>query len=135
MTISQRLIHLSQEHDAALKLAQSIRSLTPEDPSSLPDVAREIRKIFQEELVPHFADEERYVMPRLEAMGRDDLIERMRKEHRLLGDLADALQQPSNEAVRNFASMLTAHVSFEENIVWEELEPGAGAPFEAEEAA
>ena len=130
MAISQRLIHLSQEHITALKLARSIRALEPEDPSCLPEVANAIRRIFREDLLPHFADEERFVIPALEALARQDLITRMRREHAELEQLANALEQPSSEAIHAFASLLTAHVAFEENTVWEVIEPGAGAPFD-----
>lgn len=130
MQHSQRLIHLSHEHDSALKLATALRALTPEDESSLPRVAEQIRTSFAEDTLPHFEEEERLVVPRLIAMGRQDLVDRMREEHLQLHKLADALAQPTVEGIRAFAAMVTAHVSFEENILWEVLEPGAGAAFE-----
>lgn len=130
MKLSPRLIHLSQEHDAALQLAVAVRSLSTDDDSALPAVAQQIRESFERLFLPHFADEEHYVVPRLEAIGRQDLIDRMRAEHEHLSALATALAQPTEEAIRSFAATLTEHVSFEENIIWEVLEPGAGAPFE-----
>lgn len=108
----------------------SIRSLIPDDPVALEHVARQISRSFEMELLPHFEDEERYVVPRLEALGLHDLVEQMRDEHDRLRIQAAALSEPSEEGIRLFARMLTAHVAFEENVVWEALEPGAGTPFD-----
>lgn len=132
MTRSPRLIHLSHEHASALKLALAVRALTPDDPTSLPAVAQRIRDTFERELVGHFEEEEKHVLPRLEAAGRADLAERTRRDHDRLRELAAALANPSVEGVRAFAAALTAHVAFEENIVWEALEPGAGMSFDPE---
>ncbi len=132
MEHNQRLIHLSQEHASALKLAMAVRMLAPENESDLPAVARRVREVFENELLPHFADEERFVMPRLAQIGRHDLIERMRAEHVELQKLVEALATPRAEDIHRFSAALTAHVGFEENIVWEVLEPGPGATFEAE---
>ncbi|QSI77627.1 MULTISPECIES: hemerythrin domain-containing protein [Niveibacterium] len=130
MTRSPRLIHLSHEHASALKLALAVRALTPEDPSALPAVAQRIRDTFERELSAHFEEEEKHVLPRLEAAGRTELAERTRRDHERLRELADALATPTVEGVRAFAAALTAHVAFEENIVWEALEPGAGMSFD-----
>lgn len=133
-TRSQRLIHLSQEHASAFKLAMAVRNLAPEDESALPTVARQIRDTFQKELLPHFADEERYVVPRLAEIERQDLIGRMRAEHERLANLAAALAQPKVEDVQAFATLLSEHVCFEENVVWEILEPGLGHTFDLDAA-
>lgn len=130
MTRSPRLIHLSHEHASALKLALAVRALTPDDPSALPAVAQRIRETFERELAGHFEEEERHVLPRLEAAGRMELVERTRQDHARLHKLAKELETPTVEGVRAFAAALTAHVAFEENIVWEALEPGAGASFD-----
>ncbi|MCX9155547.1 hemerythrin domain-containing protein [Niveibacterium sp. 24ML] len=132
MSRSPRLIHLSHEHASALKLALAVRALTPDDPSSLPAIAARIRETFERELSVHFQEEEHHVVPRLEAAGRHDLVERTRLDHDRLRELADQLSQPTVEGVRAFATALTAHVAFEENIVWEALEPGAGMSFDPE---
>ncbi|GAA5178545.1 hypothetical protein GCM10025771_17950 [Niveibacterium umoris] len=124
------MIHLSHEHASALKLALAVRALTPDDPSALPAVAKRIRDTFERELMAHFDEEERHVLPRLETIGRADLAERTRKDHDRLRELAAALETPSVDGVRAFAAALSAHVAFEENIVWEVLEPGAGMSFD-----
>ncbi len=130
MEHNQRLLHLSQEHASALKFAMAIRMLAPESESDLPAVAQRVRDVFEYELLPHFQDEERFVVPRLIALGRQDLVQRMRDEHNAMQALSDALANPSVELIHRFSSALSAHVGFEENIVWEALEPGAGVTFE-----
>lgn len=134
MKHNQRLLHLSEEHASALKLATAVRALSPEDESALPAVAQQVREVFKRELLPHFTGEEKFVVPRLIEIGRQDLVDQMRREHEHLVALIDALENPTAEGVYAFATALTAHVRFEENIVWEAIEPGAGMSFEDEAA-
>ena len=122
MPLSQRVLHLSLEHQTAMKLARGVRDLVPEDESALPAVADHIRQIFATDMLNHFADEERYVYPELLAIGREDLVERLRVEHNRLGELAAALAEPTAEGLEAFSDLLRAHVEFEENIVFEALE-------------
>jgi len=122
MPLSQRVLHLSLEHQTAMKLARGVRDLVPEDESALPAVADHIRQIFATDMLNHFADEERYVYPELLAIGREDLVERLRVEHNRLGELAAALAEPTAERLEAFSDLLRAHVEFEENIVFEALE-------------
>jgi len=122
MPLSQRVLHLSLEHQTAMKLARGVRDLVPEDESALPAVADHIRQIFATDMLNHFADEERYVYPELLAIGREDLVERLRAEHNRLGELAAALAEPTAEGLEAFSDLLRAHVEFEENIVFEALE-------------
>ena len=122
MPLSQRVLHLSLEHQTAMKLARGVRDLVPEDESALPAVADHIRQIFATDMLNHFADEERYVYPELLAIGREDLVERLRAEHNRLGELAAALAEPTAERLEAFSDLLRAHVEFEENIVFEALE-------------
>jgi hemerythrin-like domain-containing protein len=122
MPLSQRLLHLSLEHQTAMKLARGVRDLVPEDESALPAVAEHIRQIYASDMLNHFADEERYVCPELVAIGRQDLVDRLREEHNRLGELAAALSEPTPERLEAFSDMLRAHVEFEENVVFEALE-------------
>ena len=105
-----------------MKLASAVRELLPEDETALPDVAAQIRKVFESEILPHFAEEERQVIPKLAEIGRKDLADRTMAEHEELKRLIAALEQPSTEAIEAFAQALCAHVEFEEETCWEVLE-------------
>ncbi len=125
MPLSQRLLHLSLEHQTAMKLSRGIRELAPEDDSALPAVAEHIRQIYATDMVAHFQDEERYVCTALIEIGRQDLVDRMRDEHARLGELAEALAEPTAERLEAFADLLRNHVQFEEDEVFEVLDQHA----------
>ncbi|MCL2656333.1 MAG: hemerythrin domain-containing protein [Betaproteobacteria bacterium] len=122
MHISQRLMHLGLEHQTAMKLAHGIRQLKPEDPSSLPAIAEHIRHIFSGDMLEHFAGEERFIVPILLQIGRQDLVERLHADHSRLGELADAMAAPTVELLEGFANLLREHVQFEEEVVFEAIE-------------
>ncbi len=113
---------LSQSHHRALMMAKIIReSLTS---GATPERAAELKQLvgdlFAEELTQHFWDEER-LLTLFESKvgpGEPEPI-RLRREHRLLEKLA---AQGDVESLRQFAELLTAHVRFEEDLVFPRLE-------------
>ncbi|WP_310633864.1 hemerythrin domain-containing protein [Paraburkholderia sp.] len=125
MPLSQRLLHLSLEHQTAMKLARGIRELMPEDDSALPAVAEHIRQIYASDMLAHFQEEEHHVCPALLEIGRQDLVDRVRDDHKRLGELANALAEPSVERLEAFSELLREHVQFEEEEVFEALEQHA----------
>jgi hemerythrin-like domain-containing protein len=108
MKRDQRLRQLSSEHHNALVLARKLRRGQPV----------ELPTAFEAELAPHFALEERVLLPALARTGREDLATRTLCEH-------DAMRAALSEPQR-FAELLEAHVRFEERELFptcEELIP------------
>jgi rRNA maturation protein Rpf1 len=106
-----RLRRLSSEHHHTLVLVRNLRKgLEP----------REVARIFEEQLAPHFAIEERVLLPALVAAGRADLAARTLDEHT---DIRVARSDPAL-----LADLLEKHVRFEERELFpacEELIPDA----------
>jgi hemerythrin-like domain-containing protein len=87
----------------------------PEDPAEVLD---EFRTFFREQSEPHFAAEERLLVPELPAA----LAERLLAEHRELRERVAALATATAEDLRALGELLTAHVRFEEREVFPHLE-------------
>jgi iron-sulfur cluster repair protein YtfE (RIC family) len=115
-------MHLGLEHQTAMKLAQGIRQLQPEDPSSLPAIAEHIRHVFSGNMLEHFASEERFLVPILLQIGRQDLAERLHADHSRLGEIADAMAAPTVELLEEFSNLMREHVQFEEDVIFEAVE-------------
>lgn len=120
------LKHLAQEHLAAMGLVVAAREAKPENEADLPKLAQKICEAFASQMEPHFQDEERSVLPRVRAMGREDLVNRTLDEHKQMRELiAHLAQKPSVELLQKFSTMLREHIHFENNEVWEALEEDA----------
>lgn len=105
-----RLRKLSSEHHNALVLARKLRRGQEVD----------LPAAFAAELAPHFAIEEKVLLPALRQAGREDLASRTLCDH-------DAMRAALAEPER-FADLLEAHVRFEERELFpvcEELIPAA----------
>jgi hemerythrin-like domain-containing protein len=119
-----RLRDLSSEHHQALVLAR--RASTAPEPQ-VPETWAEVRRRFDAELAPHFAIEERLMLPALDAAGEAALAARTRADHEALR----ALLTGDDDAVarlRAFGALLAEHVRFEER----ELFPTAEARLPAD---
>lgn len=104
-------------------LAAATRNATPENETDLPMFVQRVRAVFDEEMEPHFAEEEKHALPRLRELGRDDLADRVYAEHkRMRGLIEEMTFSPSADLIRDFSNLLQAHVQFEEEVVWEVLE-------------
>ncbi len=106
-----RLVPLSREHHAALRLG---RTLIAGDGG---DVLRAMRR----QLRAHFAEEERTLLPLLAAAGNDALVQRLREEHGQLRALFAAAQRGERQTESGQA--LIDHVHFEERTLFPALEP------------
>jgi len=125
--LSLRLKHLSQEHHAAMLLAYAARDAMPQDAADLPSFVAKVCEIFERELEPHFREEERFALPKLREIGRDDLADRTFSEHNTMRAMLIELErEPTAEKVRAFSAAMEAHVQFEEDVVWEALEAALG---------
>ncbi|RIL07039.1 MAG: hemerythrin domain-containing protein [Proteobacteria bacterium] len=113
---------LSDDHHTALVLARRCRQAAQGgDAAALGAAWSAVRDAFARELEPHFAIEERHLLPALEAIGEAALAERIRADHAALraqvGEPA-----PRGGHVEAFGRLLDAHVRFEEREVFEPVQ-------------
>lgn len=119
MKRAEPLVGLSREHHTALSLAQRARLIARDgDAAAVEGMAAKVRERFEDEILPHFREEESWLLPALLAQGEAALVERTLAEHADLIRLAEALAVPSGPALLAFADALTAHVRFEERILF-----------------
>jgi hypothetical protein len=103
-----RLHSLSADHHHALVIARDLERAADAG------VAAALRARFDRDLAPHFALEERLLLPALRAAGLDALTERTLGEHRALREHLEAAEGGDLGRLRAFAALLTEHVRFEE---------------------
>lgn len=123
--LSLRLKHLSQEHQAVMHFVAAMREVQPESENHLGELAKRIRSVFATDLEPHFAEEERYALPRLREIGRPDLADEVFRQHEKMRALAKAMVEPTTPMVLEFIHMLQGHVELEDNVVWEAIDRAA----------
>ncbi len=104
---------MSSDHHHALRLASTIHRATSRRTLDQP-LAGEVEDIYHRELLPHFAIEEQVLLPALKAVGATELANRTRAEHRELRRLLDAAAFGDFDSLTSFATLLEAHVRFEE---------------------
>lgn len=123
-TLSLRRKHLSQEHDAAMKLAVATRQAAIEDDdANIASLAARVCTVFDQEVEQHFQEEELHALPVLRQGGHDDLADQTLREHeKMRGVIRQLKSAPTRELVREFSECLQAHVTFEEDVVWEVLD-------------
>lgn len=106
-----RLVPLSREHHAALRLGRKL--IAGEGGDLLHEMLPELRA--------HFAEEERTLLPRLAAHGEKALVTRLRDEHaQLLALFSAALR---GERRPEAGQALIDHVRFEERTLFPTVEP------------
>ncbi|MBI5428078.1 MAG: hemerythrin domain-containing protein [Nitrospinae bacterium] len=71
-------------------------------------------KRWNDGLAPHFAEEERALLPRTLAEGGNSLAERLKEDHARLRELAARIIAGGAEALTEFGTLLSNHVHFEE---------------------
>lgn len=108
-----RLHGLSSDHHHALVLARRIRHNFE---TAMADAAlvETVLEVYRAELQPHFEVEESLLLPALADAGRLELVERTRSEHEALRAFLAAARAGQVDALERFASLLEAHVRFEE---------------------
>lgn len=106
---------LSREHHTALRLALGFRrAANGSDETALIEACNQARETFDNELLPHFREEEQNLLPRLESAGASAVVARTLIEHRALQRLVRELEIPDADVLLRYADLLTAHVRFEE---------------------
>lgn len=114
---------LSREHHDALRLALHFaRAAESGDELQVEAACEQARETFQNELLPHFREEEQLLLPRLEAAGASAQVARTLIEHRAMHRLVRELEIPDAEVLARFAALLKAHVRFEERELFESAE-------------
>ncbi len=112
-----RLRTLSSDHHRALVMARRMERAGEAEVVPTPEMLRELEAFCREELAPHFAQEEKLLLPALERHGEQALVERTLREHAEMMELAEHLEQ--REALRRLAQLLKQHVRFEEQELFE----------------
>lgn len=108
------LRNLSNEHHQGLVLAKRAkRAARTEDAQR---VWQEIRDRFAAELEPHFLTEETGLLPALERLGKDGLVQQTLDEHTALRHL---IGENGAQAMTGFAELLERHIRFEERELFE----------------
>ncbi len=74
---------------------------------------------YEQEIQPHFYDEEKYLFPILEE--GNELIERALKEHRRLKRLFNDIKNPE-KSLNCLEEELDAHIRFEERVLFNEIQ-------------
>ena len=138
------LVPLSHDHQQALALAFRLHHpappgpVTPTTPESTP-VSRRVETLafFRDHLLRHFVIEEEVLFPALRAAYPPDaeeqvLIESLCADHRVMGELRDAVERASSvdaieHALTDFADLLERHVRREERGLFARF-PGAVKP-------
>lgn len=106
---------LSREHHDALRLALHLkRAADSGDDAAIETACNRACAVFDSELLPHFREEEQFLLPRLEAAGAGAVVARTLIEHRALQRLIREMEIPDAEVLLRFAELLTGHVRFEE---------------------
>jgi hemerythrin-like domain-containing protein len=114
---------LSREHHTALTLAKaSERAARSGDVVLVRLACQRVIHAFLNELEPHFQLEEVSLLPLLSSTATQPLAERTLADHQQLRGLLDALRQNDAGALDSFGKCLSAHVRFEERVLFPVLE-------------
>jgi hemerythrin-like domain-containing protein len=111
---------LSREHHPALTLSVHLkRDATSGDEARIALACWKVRQLFENDLKPHFDEEEDCLLPLLAAAGAEALVARTLAEHVEIVHLVQALETPDGTTLARFAEAITAHVRFEERELFE----------------
>lgn len=104
---------LSTEHHHALVLVRRVGERRAAGATGA-ELAALLAEPWRETIEPHFVVEEQLLLPPLDAAGEAELVERTRREHAELRQLAASACHGDGDAAGRFAAALEAHVRFEE---------------------
>ena len=108
-----RLHGLSSDHHHALVLARRIRQAAADGALDAAFV-QTVQARYTEELAPHFQVEEDLLLPALQEANETALVDRTLAEHVELRALLANAGAGQHDCLERFASLLEAHVRFEE---------------------
>ena len=121
------LLKLSREHHSALVLTQRIAQAR--DAAALARLMTLLPRVFQDELEPHFCQEEEVLLPRLEQVGELALVRQTIAEHKELRELVAYIAAGDAASLKAFGMKLGAHVRFEERKLFPRAEAVLAAEF------
>lgn len=110
------LRQLSSDHHTGLVLARKAREAADGSPDERRHAWTTLVARFREELEPHFQLEEHGLLQAMERVGETQLVRRTLAEHERLRELI-AENRTGNLGM--FADLLTAHIRFEEQELFE----------------
>lgn len=110
MKRSAALVPLSREHHTALSLARRIQTAAANG-EALDECLMRVRHL-QADLLTHFEQEESTLLPYMQQHAA--LAERLHLEHRQLRAHLQAFAAGEHAGLADFATLLSAHVRFEE---------------------
>jgi hemerythrin-like domain-containing protein len=122
------LLPLTHDHHHALRNARMLRLAADGDLSARTEAVEAFVHFFRTESVGHFREEEEVIFPLVALSERAPTagIERVLKEHVVMHALVRELEaqegDPSSEIMRTLAELLRAHVRFEEDELFPEIE-------------
>lgn len=129
MQRSPALQALSREHHTALSLANACqRAARAGDSPLISQTCQRALQLYDRELEAHFNIEEKTLLPLLQTVETQVLVQRTVHEHQQLRTLLESLRQNRTESLLSFGQLLMAHVRFEER----ELFPVLEAYFDAD---
>jgi len=114
----QALQHLSRQHHFGLLFSWKLRKGFSKNIET-ERLSEYAKWFFQQEIKPHFSDEEKYVFPILEE--ENELVERALKEHRRLERLFHDTKDPK-KSLSKLEEELDSHIRFEERILFNEIQ-------------
>ena len=114
---------LSREHHTALVLAKACeRAAQSGNEEMVKEACQRAIQAFSDELEPHFQIEEKSLLPLLRSAETQPLAKQAWADHQQLRVLLDGLQQNNAEALGSFGKCLSAHVRFEERVLFPAIE-------------
>lgn len=109
----EKLRDLSDDHHTALVIARRCKRASEAETA---EIGAAVAAALESHFEPHFAIEERWLVPGLDALGADAVARRLLEEHARLRALGAA---PGDlETLREFGIQLEAHVRYEEREVF-----------------
>lgn len=109
------LVGLSREHQRALQLGlEAKRAVQANDIKTMQKFIHDCAEAFEKEFEPHFQEEERDLLPKLQAAGEKALVQRVLDDHAKLRRLAAKLPNWKSHDLMAFSDCMMAHVRFEE---------------------
>ncbi len=119
------LYKLSHSHHHGLVLAQLIKKNAPaykDLPVTLEGKIKYTKKAFEQDLLPHFYDEEKILFPMLYGKSReaDAECDEIKEEHRRIKELVELLDKSNDKekVLDDLGNLLTAHIRKEEKGVF-----------------
>lgn len=115
------LVHFSHEHHIALVLANRA-CLAKGDKEQTNALMETFEAWWNEKIHPHFIEEERALLPYMEALSQTDLCQQILQQHQQLRVMAQRIIDGDGSLLPQWGEMLKQHVRFEEHTFFPQAE-------------